>query len=268
MHLILMGLGIASVAAGAAMLGFGISYNEFGTGNSLIGAGTTAVVGGLVIIGLAVAVGQLTRIAKALEPRAADHIAMPNVRSPTDTAARTQDRVDPAAVQVAPVAAGETKPEPSTEARTAAPTGAPMEASVAAESAQPTLMPPVRSAPKPRTSEPAAPASADTDSGRPPRGATRSEIPVVLSPRERGFDKVWPAERVGEASGANSSPTPAGDASRATRGSQSVTILKSGVIDGMAYTLYSDGSIEAELPQGVVRFATIEELRDHLGNSA
>ena len=32
-------------------------------------------------------------------------------------------------------------------------------------------------------------------------------------------------------------------------------ILKSGVIDGMAYTLYADGSIEAELPQGIVRFA-------------
>jgi hypothetical protein len=35
----------------------------------------------------------------------------------------------------------------------------------------------------------------------------------------------------------------------------------------MAYTLYSDGSIEAELPQGIMRFATIEELRNHLGNT-
>jgi hypothetical protein len=43
-----------------------------------------------------------------------------------------------------------------------------------------------------------------------------------------------------------------------------IAILKSGVIDGMAYTLYTDGSIEAELPQGTMRFGSIEELRSHL----
>jgi len=43
-----------------------------------------------------------------------------------------------------------------------------------------------------------------------------------------------------------------------------VTILKSGVVDGMAYSLYSDGSIEAQLPEGLMRFASIDELRAHL----
>jgi hypothetical protein len=43
-----------------------------------------------------------------------------------------------------------------------------------------------------------------------------------------------------------------------------IAILKSGVIDGMAYTLYTDGSIEAELPQGTMRFGSIDELRSHL----
>ena len=43
-----------------------------------------------------------------------------------------------------------------------------------------------------------------------------------------------------------------------------VTILKSGVVDGMAYSLYSDGSIEAQLPEGMMRFASIDELRAHL----
>ena len=47
-----------------------------------------------------------------------------------------------------------------------------------------------------------------------------------------------------------------------------VAILKSGVIDGMGYTLYVDGSIEAELPQGTLRFSSINELRDHLSKSA
>ena len=41
-------------------------------------------------------------------------------------------------------------------------------------------------------------------------------------------------------------------------------ILKSGVVDGMGYTLYVDGSIEAELPDGILRFASITELREHL----
>jgi hypothetical protein len=45
---------------------------------------------------------------------------------------------------------------------------------------------------------------------------------------------------------------------------RTVAILKSGVVDGMGYTLYVDGSIEAELPQGTLHFASINELRSHL----
>ena len=41
-------------------------------------------------------------------------------------------------------------------------------------------------------------------------------------------------------------------------------ILKSGVIDEMAYTLFTDGSIEAQMPDGTMRFASIDALRDHL----
>jgi hypothetical protein len=49
---------------------------------------------------------------------------------------------------------------------------------------------------------------------------------------------------------------------------RAVAILKSGVVDGMGYTLYVDGSIEAELPQGTLRFASITELRSHLEKNA
>jgi hypothetical protein len=45
---------------------------------------------------------------------------------------------------------------------------------------------------------------------------------------------------------------------------EAASILKSGVIEGMAYTLYSDGSIEAQLPQGTLRFGSIAALRDHI----
>ncbi len=54
------------------------------------------------------------------------------------------------------------------------------------------------------------------------------------------------------------------DAAPAAAPARAVTILKSGVVDGMAYTLYADGSIEAQLPQGTVRFGSIAELRAHI----
>ncbi len=47
-----------------------------------------------------------------------------------------------------------------------------------------------------------------------------------------------------------------------------VSVLKSGVVDGMAYTLYSDGSIEAQLPQGTLRFGSIADLRHHIEQHA
>ena len=43
-----------------------------------------------------------------------------------------------------------------------------------------------------------------------------------------------------------------------------VAIVKSGVIDGMAFTVYVDGSIEAELPQGIIKFASLDALRAHV----
>lgn len=43
-----------------------------------------------------------------------------------------------------------------------------------------------------------------------------------------------------------------------------MTVLKSGVVDGMAYSLYSDGSIEAQMPEGLMRFASLDELTAHI----
>ena len=47
---------------------------------------------------------------------------------------------------------------------------------------------------------------------------------------------------------------------RAQLDEPSVTVLKSGVVDGMAYSLYSDGSIEAQMPEGMMRFASIDDF--------
>ena len=63
-------------------------------------------------------------------------------------------------------------------------------------------------------------------------------------------------------------PTSYAPASHAEEARPMVAILKSGVVDGMAYTLYADGSIEAQLPQGTVRFGSIAELRAHIENNS
>jgi hypothetical protein len=43
-----------------------------------------------------------------------------------------------------------------------------------------------------------------------------------------------------------------------------VEVLKSGTVGDMAYTLYTDGSIDAEFAEGKLRFESIEHLRRHL----
>jgi hypothetical protein len=49
---------------------------------------------------------------------------------------------------------------------------------------------------------------------------------------------------------------------------RAAAVLKSGVVDGMAYTLYADGSIEAKLPHGTVKFGSITELRAHIESNS
>ncbi len=250
MHLILLGLGVVAILAGAAMIGFGIPINEFGLGNTLIAAGTTALVGGFVVVGLAATVGQLTRIAGLLGSGApVRRAAAPPV--PADAAEAGQVEPVPVAAMPPPPAAGLERTEPWP-----VPTP-PVEA--AGQSAPP------RPAARTKTAEVDSSGGTSSVKGTaaarplrtPPR---RGEIPVVLSPRER-MEGTRPAEP------SVKSPEPIESApagSTSPDAAPAVTILKSGVIDGMAYTLYSDGSIEAELPEGTMRFPSIDDLRLHL----
>jgi hypothetical protein len=93
------------------------------------------------------------------------------------------------------------------------------------------------------------------------------------SGRGRSFDSIWPSG--GETPRGGAQPADRGHPEQRNSqaggaigaGSQPGTILKSGVINGMAYTLYTDGSIEAELPQGTLRFGSLDELRDYLAGN-
>jgi hypothetical protein len=87
------------------------------------------------------------------------------------------------------------------------------------------------------------------------------------------FDAVWPAEAapVSQPAEREAQPKPAGTGLSETESDEQTrrrTILKSGVVDGMAYTLYADGSIEAKLPHGTVRFDSIADLRAHIENNS
>ena len=66
MPALLFGIGAFALFAGLVMVGFGIPINEFSFGNTLISAGTTAAVGGLIIIALGIVAGQVRRVAEAL----------------------------------------------------------------------------------------------------------------------------------------------------------------------------------------------------------
>jgi hypothetical protein len=86
------------------------------------------------------------------------------------------------------------------------------------------------------------------------------------------FDAIWPAETRGNRARSAEAQTKHEQVERQPARSHVATepaperpqIVKSGVVDGMSYTLYADGSIEAKLPEGTVRFGSIAELRAHI----
>lgn len=44
-------------------------------------------------------------------------------------------------------------------------------------------------------------------------------------------------------------------------------LVKSGIVEGLAYSLYSDGSIEADFKEGRHKFRSIEELQEYLARA-
>jgi hypothetical protein len=263
MHVILLALGIAAIGAGGAMLGFGIPINQFGLGNTLIMAGTTAIAGGLIVVALAVAVRQLTRIAATL-----DALDLGSAPASAPEAQPRSGWVDPIPVAMVPVptapapAASTSGQEPSEYAREPdpPPREAPPRELLPRE---PLQLPQPRIAARGRSAESGSagnPGNSGGEPGAPMRLArsSRGEIPLVLSPRERSFDRPSEPAAAERRDVARPVERPRGQPA----------VLKSGVIDGMAYTIYSDGSIEAELPQGTMRFTTFDELRVYLADAS
>jgi hypothetical protein len=99
----------------------------------------------------------------------------------------------------------------------------------------------------------------------------RPKAPAPPPQHQEQVDAMWPRRRPDDQAKPDEvarQPPLGGEVPRADREARSLAILKSGVVDGMAYTLYADGSIEAQLPHGTVRFGSIAELRAHIENNS
>jgi hypothetical protein len=299
MSVLLFVAGAIAVMVGVGMVGYGIPINEFSFGNTLIVAGSTAVVGGLIVIAISAAVSKLQRIAETLA-----------TRTPVRSSRPIEMFEPPSGSRAAPMPSQiPFPPRPKSEAavREAQPPADMAVEDHPAAAAAPTLRNPDRPVAaveefevkeyeyvslSPQQPMPA-PAAVDLGEPAPPPQVSDDAFPVAgmrpepaveapwrssPPPLERQsetsyFDALWPAESrpakrpvIDEAKPEpkrDLAPVPAPEAQSAP-----VAILKSGVVDGMAYTLYVDGSIEAELPQGTLHFASINELREHLAKSS
>jgi hypothetical protein len=306
MYMSLLAFGILATAAGVAMLGFGIAINEFSLGNTLLITGTIAVLGGPALIGIAAVIRHLRRIAEALVARPIPRPARPldpfESSSPESsrTGAATRMPFPPLPSERSGRESAPLEPRlaaaPSIDAAKDGAFGRPhipFPPRVAPElqvEDEPDAAP---LSPRESASEVTIPSPADMKESD--RGALPiSQLDLSLRPApptetvtENGlFDSLWPARaqpsktaevpeqpeikpEPAEMPSARQEDNPPETSQPAEPASAAaaVTILKSGVIDEMAYTLYSDGSIEAELPQGIMRFGSIAELRGYLEKS-
>jgi hypothetical protein len=297
MFLILLVLGILLSAAGGALIAFAILINELPAATTQIFAGTVAVVGGLVLVGLSAVVSELARITAALKgaqtvaqlTRFADRaVAEANARDAVKEAARASE--GPAASAAATAAQTPSAP---------APASVPADVSASAIERLRASIP--RSDRAPAEAEDVVPLSPNGQHAAAhvaaahvealPRSAGAAAVETrepnldfLFRPRpsrsnsQPAFESLWPTRPVQPADARQEvARVPAAPHAEVAASAhepaqepappRSATILKSGVVDGMAYTLYADGSIEAQLPQGTVRFGSIAELRAHIEGS-
>jgi hypothetical protein len=274
MTFVLLVAGLGFLLAGLVAIGFGIPINEFGFGNTLILAGTVAACTGMLLLGLWAAVKELKNIARRLGPGVPveSHARAASEAMASSAAARgpatenggffssdqlgSEDDGRPVAPSSPPPWHGEAAPrDRAQDDGQLAPAAA--EPAPAVKQRRNLLFSSSsrreRERAQARTTEPS---MVDL----PPEPAAAPPIPKSAEAPPASFEDAWP-RRAGRTPSTfpEASPAAARDEDQ-----PQVTVLKSGVVDGMAYSLYSDGSIEAQMPEGMMRFASIDELRSHL----
>lgn len=272
---------IGLVLAGLLAIGYGISVKEFSVGNTLIQSGVIGVCTGALMFAFWVTVRELKSIARRLGAGVAQPRGDVTVRPvlPPGLAREDAPGGEPAAASAAPSPPSPPPWQDEAGSRDRARADAPPEAPPAEPSAKPkrnllfsSTSRKERERAQARTSEPLPPDLLSPDLRPNPPAAPPPPEPA--EPPPASFDDAWPKterSRPGDVPPQRRPPprTPStfseANGTSERKGEQpAVTVLKSGVVDGMAYSLYSDGSIEAQMPEGMMRFASIDELRSHL----
>jgi hypothetical protein len=283
MPIVLLLLGAVTTAAGLALIGSGLSFRD-GIQTDILTPGTIAAVGGLLLIAFGLAVREMRRIERAFAAR------------PPSQLPRIDDAMAPTGFATAPpmpppMVAAEPQADEAVIERLRAkiPTIPRVENGRAAETAD--VSQALRDTAGLDESAAdvkglAAVARAANGSGSSVRPMPRIDLkPRLAATPDKGsaadkgkvsvFNSFWPAAPRSDSKEGQPGAVPArpphdprvvaepAPAARAP-GSAPVSVLKSGVVEGMAYTLYSDGSIEAQLPQGTLRFGSITALRNHI----
>ena len=290
MMFVMLVAAIGLILAGLLAIAYGIGV-QLSTGNTLIIAGMIGLCTGAIVLGLWMTVRELKNIARQLSA------GLPEARGdamgrPVLAGAATRDSAPAGGDFLAAEQPGGSGPF-SPAAAPFAPAALPPWQNEAV----------LRDHPIPEPMHPEPPASASkpkrnllfssTSRKERERAQARSSEPLpsdMLSPDLRSMSPIGPLDDPAELPPASfedawSKPERArpGEIAAQRRSSRmpptlaeanggpahpedrpEVTVLKSGVVDGMAYSLYSDGSIEAQMPEGMMRFASIDELRAHL----
>jgi hypothetical protein len=243
MVVLLLLIGFIAVAAGMFGLGLGVPVKDTTFGGAVLVSSTVAITGGFILVGLALAVSELRR---------ALHAGIRQVRPP--------ERFD------AERGHGARRMEPRLGGGPGALDGVPGGPS-GADAVE--VISTRFDAPK-----------AEERSRKPAREEWAPE-----APRAERFGAIRPSEyRKPDTSDAEGAPTPQAQAQlAAATGAGDVKspplspadaagpaavrplrVLKSGMINDVAYTLFSDGSIETQTTAGALRFGSIDEFRKHL----
>jgi hypothetical protein len=224
-------IGVGAIAAGAPSWALGL-----GLGSSLIQSGSIGLVGGLLLVGIGFVLRALRDLSRRIDLVASGAVASrPAAPAPAGRPMAKREplppRREPPLVSQRDDLEGQAFAEETDDG-------------AIEERPRGRSWPPVTDTRPPaeaRANErPRAPAVEPRLNER-PRAPARAQAPNVQRPPDAGRVRAG------------------GDAS--------ATVVRSGIIHGMAYTLYADGSIEAELPIGTVRFASIEELQDHVSRT-
>ena len=285
MYLLLLAFGGLLGAAGVVLAGSGMSLRDGTFDASILTPGIVAVAGGFLLIGLGAGLRTLQRIERTLASRPMPR-ALPAAES-AKAAESVGTQRELARIPFAPKASHESQPGVASRDIVG-------DKSPEAASGSDKISPPVPAIATGHDANAEASGQRSNKSGNGAAGL-RTGLRLSTSLRrgserqsEPAVDALWPkgprpsravegaSTPVAQNTGMTpmrsqqnaDAPHPAASASNSDSAAAAASVLKSGVVNGMSYTLYSDGSIEAQLPEGTLRFGSITELRNHIEQSA